>query len=291
MRRLIFWCLLCLPICLLLAPDRYRPVESSPVELSPDIPVEPTFAVILDDSSPLPDADAMERLAREDPRKFLEWCIRRCQREVKSARLTLFKHEVIDGQQRPPELIAVDYRVVPYGVLFHWLENPGLASSVLYSPEDLPEKLLVRPVGLLAAVGNVERDVRGDEARQSGRYSLAEFGFELAMRRTLGSWNRAARRGSLSIEYLGIQEIPELGGRRCYVLHRGNYGRAEEKDGVSDLTIYVDCETWLQTGSILKNSSGQILGKYFFSDVQINPPFRADRFTPKGLRRPPPAGI
>jgi len=291
MVRAAFWLLLCLPICLLLAPDRYRPLE--PAEAAPSPEEGETFASVADAGAPLPDDAAMLDLAGRDPVAFLEWCIRRCHREVRGCRLVLRKHEILDGDQHLPEVVAVDYQVAPtFGVLFHWVENPpNLASAVLYAPDLHPDELLCRPVGLLAVGGNVLRPVRGEQARKSGRYSLEEFGFENVMRRTLGSWRKAARENALHVEFLGIQERPEVGGRRCYVFHRTKYLRPEEKDGIADLLIAVDCETWLQTVSVLKDSSGRVLGSYAFTEVDINPAFRADRFTAVGLRRPPPAGL
>ncbi len=291
MQRLLFWLLLCLPLCLLVAPDRYRAINPPPANPSPGTEPMETFATVSDDGAPLPDAAAMRTLAQHDPMSFLEWCIRRCQREVRGCRLMLHKHERIDGQLRLPELIAVDYRVEPFGVLFHWKQNPSLASAVLYSRPDDPDQLLVRPVGLLALGGNVWRSVRGEEAHQSGRYSLEEFGFEMAMRRTLASWRKAAFRGGLAIEFLGIQNRDEVGGRPCYVLHRHHFQHPEESDSINDLVIFIDCETWLQTGSILKNPDNELLGSYFFTDVRLNPPFQKDRFSGQGLKKAPPAGL
>jgi hypothetical protein len=279
MKRLLF----CLPLCLLVAPNQYRPG-------TPPTPPEDTFAFVVDAGAPLPDEATLYALAEEDPVAFLEWCIRRCQREIRGMRLRLRKHERTLGQQRSPEEIAVEYQVNPFAVLFHWRKNPDQATSVLYAPADLPGKLLVRPWGLGVLVGNVERDVRGEDARKAGRYSLEEFGFEMAMRRTLGSWRVAQRRQALHIDFEGIRACEELGGRRCYVFHRHDYLQPEEDDEVTDLVVYIDCATWLQTGSILKNARGEVLGSYFFDQLEINPRFPPDRFKPPGLAQPP-AGI
>lgn len=273
--------LLCLPLCLLVAPDRYRPVAPAPA------PAEGTFAVVTDDGDALPDNAAMLALAVRDPVTFLEMCIRRCQREVHSARLILRKHERTLGQQRKPEEIAVDYRVAPHAVLFHWRKGgPDLAAASLYAADQLPGKVLIRPAGLAALVGNVERDVRGEDAQKAGRYSLEEFGFALAMRRTLGCWRAAQAEHALHVEFLGIRPCAEVGGRRCYIFHRHHYARPEQPDNITDLVIYIDAQTWLQTGSILKNSHGQLVGSYFFEPVEINPKLDAARFTPAGLAKP-----
>ena len=39
------------------------------------------------------------------------------------------------------------------------------------------------------------------------------------------------------------------------------------------ITIYLDCETWLQTGSVLTKADGSLMAAYYFRDVKINPAF------------------
>ena len=46
--------------------------------------------------------------------------------------------------------------------------------------------------------------------------------------------------------------------------------RKAEDDGITELTIYVDKETWLQTGSVLKNKEGGLIAEYLFRDVEAS---------------------
>jgi outer membrane lipoprotein-sorting protein len=78
-----------------------------------------------------------------------------------------------------------------------------------------------------------------------------------------------------------VKRIPEVGDRDCYVLHR--ICAKPELDGVKDVTIYVDAETWLQVGSVLKDDKGLLIGSYYFRDIKLNPEFKKDQFTPAGL--------
>ena len=102
------------------------------------------------------------------------------------------------------------------------------------------------------------------------------------MERTLASWVCAQKRGCLHIEYLGLKPIPELNNRVCYILHRTGYDKPEH-DGVTDLVAYIDKETWLHTGSVLRDAKGELIAAYFFRDVQINPSFPANIFTRQGM--------
>lgn len=51
------------------------------------------------------------------------------------------------------------------------------------------------------------------------------------------------------------------------------------------MTFSLDKETWLQTSSILKGKDGQLLGQFFFRQVQLNPVFPPDTFTRAAVAR------
>ncbi len=272
MRRL----LLCLPLCLLMAPassGRRAPARA------PDAPA----AKVADDGRTLPDHAGMERLAREAPVAFLENCLRRYQREVKKGyTLTFHKQERLDGKLQRSELIEVAFREEPYGVLFRWREGARLAERALYVEGANDGKLLVKLSGVGSLLGAVARDVDGADAKRSGRYTLKEFGLKKAALRTLTSWKAAKDNNALHVEYLGVRKIKEAGDRDCYVLRRSRYQKPEN-DGVLETTLYVDKETWLQVGSVLKGEDGKLIGEYFFRDVKLDPEFKPGQFERKAL--------
>ena len=141
--------------------------------------------------------------------------------------------------------------------------------------------MLARPWGKLArlAVGDiVERDVDGDDARQSGRYTLKEFGLYNGSLRTLESWQAAEQNKGLFVEFLGEVKVKEAGDRPCWKLKRTKFQKPEA-DGITELTIYVDKETWLQVGSVLKGEEGKVIAEYYFRDIKLNPDFNPDQFT------------
>ena len=268
--------LLCLPLCCLLAPAGLRnvaPADESAVES------------VDDDGGALPNEARMKRLAETDPVAFLETCVRRYDREVKGYRCVLHKQERLDGKLQPSEEIAVEFREKPFSVLLDWREGARLAKKLLYVKGENNGKMLVKPNGLLALAGVVERDPDGDDARKSSRYPITEFGIQIGSERTLASWKKAAKQNALHVEYLGEVKVKEAGDRVCWKLKRAGYKEPEESDGVTELTMYVDKETWLQVGSTLKNADGQLIGEYFFRDVKLNPEFKESTFTREALSR------
>jgi Protein of unknown function (DUF1571) len=270
--------LICLLLCLSLAPAPL-PVAEDASNSADDLANLPT---VTDDGSTLPDNEEMMRLAQDDPVRFLENCLRRYDREVSGYQATLLKCERLNGKLHEQETIRVCFLEKPFSVLLHWTEGASQAQSALYVKDANDGKVLVRPAGLARFIGIVDRDPEGTQARDSGRYLLTGFGIKIGTQRTLAGWVAARNRHALHVHYLGTKPIPELGGRVCHVLQRKPYEFAAE-DGITELTTYIDAETWLQTGTILRGATGELVASYFFRDLRVNPAFPADTFTRQGI--------
>ena len=276
MRRLLLYVPLCLPLCLVVAPDSPPPVPDSPA---------PALHEVADDGAPLPSPEKLVGLAKEDPVAFLEVCLRRYDREVRGYRCTLQKQERLGGKLQRSEVIDVDFREKPFAVLLDWREGARLAKRTLYVKGENGGKLLVRPAGWRGnLVGVVERDADSADARKSGRYPLTEFGLKVGMQRALAAWEAARKDNALHVAFLGEKKVPEAGGRACWVLKRTGYAHPEE-DGITEATLYYDTETWLQVGSVVKGAGGALIGEYFFRDVKLNPKSDPDTFTRAALTR------
>lgn len=268
--------LLFLPLCLFLEPTL---PPATPGADSGDRAARPSD----DDKTPLPGPEEMERLARSDPVEFLHDCLRYYDKNVKGYTAVLRKQERLNGKLELPEVIEVAQREHPFSVSMHWIEGAKLAESALYVTGQNGGNMLVRPALALARSFIVQRDPEGAEARQSGRYTIKEFGIRKGMERTLDSWKAAKEKGELHVEFLGTKRVKEVGDRDCLVLRRSQYARPEA-DGVTELTVYIDKENWLQVGSVLKGDEGKVIGAYYFRDVKINPDFPADQFTRAGIK-------
>jgi len=279
MRRL----LLCLPFCALLAPansDTRVNDNSSGGQIR-------SFA---DDMLLLPNAEEIEHLAKVDPVGFLEYCLRRYQRNVKGYTTIMYKQERLGGKLYPLEVIEVSHRREPNSTLFRWKQGERQAKAVLYVEGEFQQKvhghlksmLQVYPSGLARFAGIVQRDPDGVEAHQGGRYTLPDSSFEKALLRTWTSWKTAQEKGQLHVEYLGKLPLKEAGNRLCYVLRRTRYQKPEE-DGIREGTFYFDVDTWLQIGSELKDDDGKWVARYYFADTQLVSEFSSETFTRQAL--------
>lgn len=274
-----------LPVCLLGLPLLAALLFSSVHNVEKGTAASPTPAAPEVGDGPLPDDAGMEKLAKENPIAFLENCLRRYQREVKGYRANFVKEERIGKHLNPPETIDVSFLEKPHSVFFSWRDGARKAERALYVEAENDGKMLARPYGRLArlAAGDVViRDVDGPDARQSGRYTLAQFGIKNGTVRTLAAWKAAKEKDALEVKYLGKEKVKDAGNRLCYVLKRTN--AKPENDGVTQLTIYVDTENWLQIGSLLEGEGGKLIARYFFRDIELNPKFDADQFKEAALK-------
>lgn len=249
----------------------YSPLEASSV----------SETVNADD---VPGADEMEKLAKSDPVAFLDKCLDRYRREVKGYQAIFHKQERIGGKLNRPEEIEVFFRENPHSVCMIWKSGARLAERSLYVEGQNKNKILVRPNGgvrRLAAGDVVERDVDGADARQSGRYTLDQFGIKKSTERVHVAWKAAKDKGALKVAYKGIEKVPMAGNKTCYHLHR--VCAAPENDGVMEHTLYVDTETLLPVGSRTLGKNGELIGEYFFRDIKLNPDFDAEQFTRAAL--------
>jgi hypothetical protein len=266
---------LCMLICLLIIPDR------NPVALS----IAPPSAAeeVPDDGSKLPDQAKMSRLAEKDPVAFLQWCLVRYQREVQGYQGVLVKQEKINGKTHPAETIDFWFREEPYSVLMKWRQGARQATTTLYVANENNGKVLVLPTLLKWSGKLVERDPDGRDARANGRYTIKEFSIRQGTERTLKAWEASKKAGTLKVEFSGIVKVPELNNRPCYRLVRTC--NPPEEEGAVTIEVLVDAETWLQTGSVITDGNQQLIGKYLFPEVQLNPAFSADQFKDTSARK------
>jgi hypothetical protein len=225
-----------------------------------------------------------EPLPEPDPVNFLQKCLERYDREgIRGYRLIMEKQERLDGTLQPPEVIEVCFRARPYSVFMHWLQGAGRAASALYVAGENEGKMLVHPSGLAGRLVSVKAvDPEGPEARAGGRYPITEFGLRKTLQRTLKDWRAAKDKGTLRVEYLGVEKVRTVGDRPCYTLRRH---QEPDADGVTEVTVYLDKETWFQVGTVQRGQGDSLIGQYLYRDIQLNPTFAPDQFAPAALTR------
>jgi len=232
---------------------------------------------------PIPDVSQMTNLARNNPFGFLENCLKHCEKEVRAYQLTMQKQERLQGRLQNKEIIEVAFREHPYSVAMHWLEGARKADRVAYVAGENDGMMLAHPTGVAGKfVKSVKRKVDSDEARESGRYTLDQFGFKNSLKRILASMQEAKKKQQLRLDFLGEAKVLESDQRVCFKLKRTF--SEPDPDGTQELTIYVDREQFLPLGIVVKGKvdpatgNRELLGEYFFRDLKLNPQLSGDLF-------------
>lgn len=262
----------------------------------------------VDSASDLPSAEEFARLAQTDPVRMLSVCLSRYTREANGFRGTLEKQEQVNGTAHPAEVIKVSVREKPVAVAMRWVSGArpdifGIRTvGVAYREEDADGLMQTwRPEARIFRERRLDPKDRMF-ARTAARYCITEAGLLPTMLRTYDAWSQHQQTGELRFTYHGVQQVAKLNDRPCHVIERqcprrevDSFARNEapptdpkviERDGYDRVTIYIDSELWLQTGTVLRQSDGTLIGAYYFRDLELNPSFLPDEFTLEGLKRP-----
>jgi hypothetical protein len=270
MRRKLVYLLICMPLCLLLVPDR-RQVALSITQDPQDH--------YQDDGKGLPTEDRFAKLAAEDPVAMLDASLKRQHREIHGYSGVLHKTERMKGKLQTPEVIDFWFREQPYSVLMKWKAgNRGGRASLYVQGENKERVAVLTKVGLV-----VDLDPDGRLVADGARYPIREFSMRQGTDRAYHAWKAAKEKGILKTEYLGKKPVPELDNRVCYLVKRTC--NPPEEEGLVTVSIAIDAETWLQIGSTLTDGQGQLIGQYNFTALKINPTFAPDQFERAMLKK------
>lgn len=268
--------------------------------LAPRPPVEhPTPVVAVVTAGERPSPTEWESLLTTDPVAALQAARDRYAAEVTGVRMVMHKQERLGGVLHPPEVVDVLVRETPYAVRMVWRTGSrkvlGTAvEGTLYAAGENGGRMTVwRPTALASFLRFYDLSPTDAPARSASRYSLTEAGLGHTLGRTLAAWGRARDGGHGTIDSLGCRPIPDLAGRPCHVLRRtctppeGDRFLTADPDPSGDpfatATIYLDPETWLQVGAELRRADGELVGRYLFQHVQLNPTLTANDFTREAL--------
>ena len=271
MRRLLW----CLPLCLALYWENPAPPPAAqPPPKSAKATPRPKGSAV----APLPAPEEMDRLlARADPIAFFDWCLKRYDREVRSYRVTFIRKEFLDGHERKEEVIACSFRDRPFSVRMDWRKNPGSAKALLYVEGEYDNKVFVVLHGLASFLTKTQSlPLSSPLIKDASRFPVTDFGMRAGLARARRVWSAAKARGELRVTVR--DEVLEQTGRRCWVLRRPRFKEAE-LDGVMESTLWIDRETWLLACSVETGKKDQLLGRYIYADVGLNPSFDPATFT------------
>lgn len=289
--------------CLILAV-----VAAISLAAAPAPQASPASSLVHPDDPPAPSGPAtpadLARLARTDPVGLLDACRRKFKTDVRTYHATFHKRERINGELFPQEVIHLTVREEPYAVLMLWQSGSrkvlGTATEgALFVAGENDGKMIVwRPSALLAKTLPLSPTDR--QARSAARYAITEAGLGHVLERTYRAWANERDRGRLQAEFLGTRPVPEAGGRVCHVIKRTCAAPSIDPfvmtepppdaagrpaDAVTTITLLIDAETGFQLGSELRRADGELAGAYYYRDIELNPTFSREQFTPAAFKK------
>ncbi len=210
------------------------------------------------------DADTRAEQVRRDPRAYLRSVAQRCS-TLQQYTLTFTRVERRGLLQtlRGPETIECKFRRTPFSVYMHWVGQEARYGESVYVEGQADNKVRFVPrrglFGLPPGVTAV--DLQTPVTWGESQRPLTDFGLERLMQQTLQPLEDAGSDGILT--YDGLMTLPQTG-RTVHHLHL-EYPDWMHKAPIQEL--YIDLQTDLPAGTILKLASGKIDAAYFYENI------------------------
>lgn len=232
-----------------------------------------------------PESDPLIELARREPTELLQLGLQRCQRDIQDYSCVFLRQERVNSGLTAQQAMRVYYRDQPRSVYMTWIRNTDRVSRALYvqgryTDADGQELALVEPAGAVARllVPRLKVPIHGEQAQESSRHTIDQFGFRATLERITEDNRRFAEQGVLDCRYAGEGLVE---GRPTFVLVRhlpytgpdGAYPDARQ-------VMHLDRQ-WLVPLAIYSYADRDervLLGSYITTGIELNPGLGDDVF-------------
>ena len=212
------------------------------------------------------DADARAEVVARDPVTYLRQVASECQKlEQYTLRFTRYERRGLFALLYGPEHIDGWFRRDPFSVRLKWLDEDLKYYESTYVAGEANGKVrfvtrwwsppLKPPPGVNLV--DLQTPVTWGESKRP----LTDFGLERLMERTLASMDEAG--DEVVVTYEGLVRLPETG----EVVHHLHLAYASTWQRVPIQELYIDPQTDLPVGTVLKFASGTLDAAYFYEDV------------------------
>jgi outer membrane lipoprotein-sorting protein len=189
---------------------------------------------------------------------------------------TFLIQERLEGELRPQQRLELKFRK-PFKVYLRWLTGKNEGRQALYPAGADGNELWVRVPILVGAV-TVSLDPQSPKARKDGRHPITDVGIGRLLDLIGNNAHRGLQRGELTIGDGGQHAISDRPARR-YTLHFPN----DPAKGYYCMTavIDVDLEHRLPIYAEIFDWDGQLIERYSYLDLRLNPGLTDEDFDPK----------
>ena len=252
--------------------------------------VQPTVSAI-----PGSIVDTHRQMAMHDPARLFETALARYDQTIDDYTAVFSIQEKLGRTLTPQREIVVKFKDEPFSLAMHWIRNPDRARRMIYvqglhRDSRGRKQCLVQPEGALARllVPTIKIRLDSDEARETSRQGIEQFGFKRLLEMIVSVNARAADRGELTLKYTGTSVIDD---RATYTFERllpydsehpydpeNPQGAYPERKQI----IHLD-QQWLLPLACFCYADDQgrdLLGSYIYRDVKLNTGLTEQDFTP-----------
>jgi hypothetical protein len=157
-----------------------------------------------------------------------------------------------------------------------WDKNPVSVDKLLYVENKKNNKMIVHPTGAFSWIKSIKKSPQCKEVKKSSLRGCDEFGFYRTMEALLKIYETAVAKDNLKINYLGRGKVF---GRDCITMEAILSESSEYP--CKRLVMQFDNEHILPIGLVLYDCDDKMVGKYFFSNLQLNPGIKDETFCRK----------
>ena len=189
---------------------------------------------------------------------------------------TFLIQERLEGELRPPQWLELKFKR-PFKVYLHWLTGKNAGRRALYPAGVDGNELWVRVPILVGAV-TVSLDPHSPRARKDSRHAITDVGIGRLLDFFSDNAYRGLQRGEVAVEDGGQGTTFDRQTHR-YRLHfpsdpvKGYYCKTAliDVDREYRLPIYTEIFDW----------DGQLIERYGYHDLRLNPGLTDEDFNPK----------
>jgi hypothetical protein len=189
---------------------------------------------------------------------------------------TLLMQERVDRELGPKQWVALKFKK-PFKVYMRWLKGKNEGRQALYPAGTDGNELWVRVPMLVGAV-TISLDPQSPRARKGSRHAITDVGIGRLLDFITDNAYRALQRGELTIEDGGQYATFDRQTHR-YILHFPT----DPAKGYYCMTslIDVDREYRLPIYAEIFDRDGQLIERYGYLDLRLNPGLTDEDFDPK----------
>lgn len=196
---------------------------------------------------------------------------------VESYTCTFYKQERIDGELLPRETIVLKFRK-PFSIYMKWIDERHKGQEAIYVKGRYNGKMIAHKGDFPDITMRVNPE--GVLAMRRNRHPITEAGIGETIQDLVDDFERASEHPEDSVRYTDLGTRKEYGEcSHCFKVRVP--GRVQSKYYAPFSEICISVNSFLPVSLTIRNSQGQLIEKYGYTDLKLNPELTQHHFDPE----------